>query len=139
MIEILEKDQDSEKNSFFCAGVFITEVQKIFKNMILNPFERQKNLLYLKHNTEKISFLNSITPTLRGGGKKRKKKTYTKPKKIKHVKKKMKLKILTYYEVKDGKIKIKKKKSPQAQGCYMAEHQDRLTCGKTGLTLVRKI
>jgi len=42
---------------------------------------------------------------LRGGGKKRKKKTYTTPKKIKHKRKKVKLAVLKYYKVDDnGKI-----------------------------------
>lgn len=36
---------------------------------------------------------------LRGGGKKRKKKVYTKPKKIKHKHKKSKLATLKYYQV----------------------------------------
>merc|ERR1711924_366457 len=39
---------------------------------------------------------------LRGGGKKRKKKTYTKPKKVKHTKKKVKLHVLKYYQVDDS-------------------------------------
>ena len=42
---------------------------------------------------------------LRGGAKKRKKKNYTTPKKIKHKKKKVKLAVLKYYKVDDsGKI-----------------------------------
>ena len=36
---------------------------------------------------------------LLGGGKKRKKKVYTTPKKIKHKRKKVKLAVLKYYEV----------------------------------------
>lgn len=75
---------------------------------------------------------------LKGGGKKRKKKTYTKPKKIKHVRKKLKLKTLKYYSINDGRIEKLKRESPNSLGCFMAEHSDRLTCGKTGLTLVRK-
>ena len=35
----------------------------------------------------------------RGGGKKRKKKNYTTPKKIKHKRKKVKLSVLKYYKV----------------------------------------
>jgi len=40
--------------------------------------------------------------------------------------------------VDDGKIKKLRRESPQSPGSFMAEHSDRLTCGKTGLTLVRK-
>jgi len=52
--------------------------------------------------------------------------------------KKIKLKVLKYYKIENGKIKKMKKESPNSPGCFMAEHSDRLTCGKTGLTLVRK-
>lgn len=44
---------------------------------------------------------------LRGGAKKRKKKVYTTPKKIKHKRKKTKLAILKYYKV-DGDLKIER-------------------------------
>ena len=40
---------------------------------------------------------------LRGGGKKRKKKTYTKPKKVKHVHKKIKLRVLKFYKASRGR------------------------------------
>jgi ubiquitin len=49
---------------------------------------------------------------LRGGGKKRKKKVYTKPKKIRHKHKKNKLATLKYYQVRfstahdDGSLSI---------------------------------
>merc|ERR1719296_79337 len=40
-----------------------------------------------------------LSPELLGGAKKRKKKTYTKPKKIKHKRKKVKLAVLKFYKV----------------------------------------
>ncbi|CAE7771327.1 ubl-1 [Symbiodinium sp. CCMP2592] len=40
-----------------------------------------------------------LSAELSGGGKKRKKKTYTKPKKIKHKRKKVKLAVLKFYKV----------------------------------------
>ena len=50
---------------------------------------------------------------LRGGGKKRKKKVYTTPKKIKHKHKKTKLAILKYYKVDgDGKIERLRRECP---------------------------
>jgi len=53
--------------------------------------------------------------SLRGGGKKRKKKTYTTPKKIKHKRKKVKMSILKYYKVdSDGKIKRLRRECPTA-------------------------
>jgi small subunit ribosomal protein S27Ae len=48
----------------------------------------------------------------RGGGKKRKKKNYTTPKKIKHKHRKVKLAVLKYYKAGLEKIRVKKKTSP---------------------------
>ena len=75
---------------------------------------------------------------LRGGGKKRKKKNYTTPKKIKHKHKKVKLAVLKYYRVDDnGKIHRLRRECPAEEcgaGIFMAAHFDRQYCGKCGLT-----
>merc|ERR1712094_48936 len=85
------------------------------------------------YNIQKESTLHLVLALL-GGGKKRKKKVYTKPKKIKHRKKKEKLAILRCYKVEDdGKITRTRRESPHNPGCFMATHYDRQTC-KTGLT-----
>lgn len=67
---------------------------------------------------------------------KKKKKTYTKPKKTKHVHKKVKLAVLRYYQVdNNGKITRMKQECPQCgAGVFMATHHNRHTCGKCGLT-----
>ncbi len=45
---------------------------------------------------------------------------------------KKKYQIWKLYEVKDGKLSRKNKFSPKAgEGYFLAEHQDRRTCGKT--------
>merc|ERR1719243_545315 len=62
-----------------------------------------------------------------GAGKKRKKKQYTKPKKIKGKHKKVKLAVLKFYKV-DGSDK----------GVFMAMHHDRYYCGRCTLTYVFK-
>ena len=76
---------------------------------------------------------------LRGGGKKRKKKTYTKPKKIKHKYKNVKLAVLKYYKVDGDKVERLRKSCPQ-EGCgpgiLMAQHYDRLYCGKCHYRIV---
>lgn len=76
---------------------------------------------------------------LRGGGKKRKKKTYTKPKKVKHVHKSVKLAVLKFYRVDDnGKVQRLRKSCPNEEcgvGVRMAVHKDRFYCGKCGLTV----
>lgn len=77
---------------------------------------------------------------LLGGGKKRKKKTYTKPKKIKHKHKTVKLAVLKYYKIgADGTVERLRKECPAdtcGAGVFMASHSDRVYCGKCGLTYV---
>ncbi|KAG0315606.1 hypothetical protein BGZ99_007359 [Dissophora globulifera] len=79
---------------------------------------------------------------LLGGGKKRKKKTYTTPKKIKHKKRKVKLAVLKYYQVdNNGKITRLRRECPAetcGAGVFMAWHHDRQYCGHCGLTYVFK-
>lgn len=71
---------------------------------------------------------------LLGGAKKRKKKTYTTPKKIKHKRKKVKMAVLKYYKVDgDGKIQRLRRECPAPScgaGVFMATHKDRTYCGK---------
>ncbi|KPP78750.1 ubiquitin and ribosomal protein S27a precursor-like protein-like [Scleropages formosus] len=75
---------------------------------------------------------------LRGGAKKRKKKSYTTPKKNKHKRKKVKLAVLKYYKVdENGKISRLRRECPADEcgaGVFMASHFDRHYCGKCCLT-----
>merc|ERR1711966_199880 len=91
------------------------------------------------YNIQKDSTLHLVL-RLRGGGKKRKKKVYTKPKKVKHQNKKVKLAFLKLYKVDDaGKVTRLRKECPAAEcgaGVFMANHFDRHYCGKCGLTYV---
>jgi small subunit ribosomal protein S27Ae len=91
------------------------------------------------YNIQKESTLHLVL-RLRGGGKKRKKKVYTKPKKVKHVHKKVKLAFLKLYKVDDaGKVTRLRKECPAPEcgaGVFMANHFDRHYCGKCGLTYV---
>ncbi|KAJ6260435.1 Ubiquitin-40S ribosomal protein [Drechslerella dactyloides] len=64
------------------------------------------------YNIQKESTLHLVL-RLRGGAKKRKKKVYTTPKKIKHKRKKTKLAVLKYYKVdSDGKIERLRRECP---------------------------
>ena len=38
------------------------------------------------------------------------------------------------YEIKDDKIQRKKRFCPKCEGVFLAEHPDRLACGKCGYT-----
>ena len=89
------------------------------------------------YNIQKESTLHLVL-RLRGGAKKRKKKNYTTPKKIKHKHEKVNLPDLKYYSVDDnGKIHRLRRECPAEEcgaGVFMAAHFDRQYCGKCGLT-----
>lgn len=76
------------------------------------------------YNIQKESTLHLVL-RLRGGAKKRKKKTYTTPKKVKHKRKKEKLTILKYYKIEGDKVTRLKKECPE--GCppatFLASHK----------------
>ena len=90
------------------------------------------------YNIQKESPLHLVL-RLRGGAKKRKKKVFSKPKKIKHKKRKVKLASLKYYKV-DGEKVIRLRKECPSETCgagiFMATHHDRHYCGRCGLTFV---
>ncbi|KAK6200916.1 exocyst complex component SEC10 [Scheffersomyces amazonensis] len=83
------------------------------------------------YNIQKESTLHLVL-RLRGGGKKRKKKVYTTPKKIKHKHRKHKLAVLTYYKVDgEGKVERLRRECPQptcGAGVFMANMKDRQYC-----------
>ena len=92
------------------------------------------------YNIQKESTLHLVL-RLRGGmAKKRKKKVYTTPKKIKHKRKKTKLAVLKYYKVDgDGKIERLRRECPTPEcgaGVFMAAMPNRQYCGKCHLTYV---
>jgi small subunit ribosomal protein S27Ae len=90
------------------------------------------------YNIQKESTLHLVL-RLRGGAKKRKKKTYSTPKKVPHEHKKTELAVLGHYRVDDatGKVERLRKECPNPDcgaGTFMAAHADRHACGKCGLT-----
>ena len=89
------------------------------------------------YNIQKESTIQLVLSLL-GGGKKRKKKVYTKPKKAHHKHKKVKLAVLKFYQVdKDGKVNRSRKSCPSeccGAGVRLAVHKDRMHCGKCSLT-----
>jgi len=76
------------------------------------------------YNIQKESTLHLVL-RLRGGAKKRKKKVYTTPKKIKHKRKKTKLAVLKYYKVdSDGKIERLRRECPNDTVCLPVSRGD---------------
>uniref|UniRef100_A0A8I3VZV9 Uncharacterized protein n=1 Tax=Callithrix jacchus TaxID=9483 RepID=A0A8I3VZV9_CALJA len=79
--------------------------------MVLTPCSSQQNK-HQRSQTQRPNLLSlwgtqgaDVLFRLRGGAKKRKKKSYTTPKKNKHKRKKVKLAVLKYYKVdENGKI-----------------------------------
>ncbi|CAI0456201.1 unnamed protein product [Linum tenue] len=74
-----------------------------------------------------------------GGGKKRKKKVFSTPKKEKKDKEKEKLPVLKLYKVVGGGVLERlRKECPKCEpGNFMADHGDRVSCGKCGLSFAR--
>ncbi|KAG0549064.1 hypothetical protein BDA96_01G222600 [Sorghum bicolor] len=93
------------------------------------------------YSVHKEDMLN-LCLRLLGGGKKRKKKTFTTPKKGKHEHKSAGLDaVLGRYRVDEatGKVERLRKECPNAEcgpGVFMAAHADRHACGRCGLTYV---
>ena len=89
------------------------------------------------YNIQKESTLHLVL-RLRGGAKKRKKKVYTTPKKIKHKHRKVKMATLKYYRINDdGSVKQLRRECPSPEcgpGIFMAWHHNRQYCGKCHLT-----
>merc|ERR1712004_181236 len=69
------------------------------------------------------------------GGKKKKKKKQVAKKKKKHVRRKVKLAVLKYYKV-DGD-KVVRLKQQTNYGTFLADHANRLYCGRTHITYVK--
>eukprot|EP00028_Trichosphaerium_sp_Am-I-7-wt_P012139 CAMPEP_0168524932 /NCGR_PEP_ID=MMETSP0405-20121227/10982_1 /TAXON_ID=498012 /ORGANISM="Trichosphaerium sp, Strain Am-I-7 wt" /LENGTH=156 /DNA_ID=CAMNT_0008547309 /DNA_START=36 /DNA_END=506 /DNA_ORIENTATION=+ len=90
------------------------------------------------YNIQKESTLHLVL-RLRGGGRKRKKKQFSTPKRVKRVRQHVKLAVLKYYKVDgNGNVEHLKKQCPQPEcfpGVFMANHADRQYCGKCHLTV----
>ena len=99
------------------------------------PSEEQKlllngKLLTAESKIEENSTL-ALVVALEGGAKGKKKKKDTKKGKKKHHKKKVKLAVLNYYKVEDDKVvRLKQMCKVCPPGTFIAEHEDRLYCGR---------
>jgi small subunit ribosomal protein S27Ae len=100
------------------------------QNLIFNgkSLESGKFLLDYQMGEEENVYL---VISLDGGAKGKKKKKDVKKGKKSHKKRKVKLAILKYYRVEDGKvIRLKQMCKVCPAGTFIAEHADRLYCGR---------
>merc|ERR1712187_12580 len=87
---------------------------------------RPSSMLY--PTNEYLNPSTHLVLALRGGAKKHKKKTYTKPKKVRRVLKKIKMKFLHYFD--DAGNLVKKQCAECEPGTFMAKMADKYYCGK---------
>ena len=113
----------------------LSEIQSQIESQMGIPSEEQKLLLNGKLLTAESKIEDNSTlalvVALEGGAKGKKKKKDTKKGKKKHHKKKVKLAVLNYYKVEDDKVvRLKQMCKVCPPGTFIAEHEDRLYCGR---------
>ena len=113
----------------------LSEIHSQIESQMGIPSEEQKLLLNGKLLTAESKIEDNSTlalvVALEGGAKGKKKKKDTKKGKKKHHKKKVKLAVLNYYKVEDDKVvRLKQMCKVCPPGTFIAEHEDRLYCGR---------
>mgnify|MGYP002868415696 CR=1 FL=1 len=117
----------------------VSELQSAIESQMGIPIEEQKLLSNGKIlSDENLSSNVQLIISLEGGAKGKKKKQTTKKTKKKHVHKKEKLRILKCYKV-DGEkvVRLRRMCEVCPPGTYLAEHEDRLYCGRCGTTYAK--
>ena len=125
-------------HSFLFRSQIEDQVDFAVDRLVFNTAALEDSLTLEQAGLETESSIDALV-ALDGGKRKRKKKVYTKPKKIGHKHKKRSLALLEYYNVEaSGKIKKLKNECDKCEvATYMADHPDRYTCGKCGHMLYR--
>ena len=108
-----------------CLGVPVEEQTLLYNGSVLSS-EQSLSSFGVKDQSE-----IALVISLEGGAKGKKKKKDTKKGKKKHQKKKVPLQALKYYKVEGDKIvRLKQMCKVCPPGTYIAEHEDRLYCGR---------
>ena len=117
----------------------VSDLQLAIQNKMGIPIEEQKLLSNGKLlSNENLSENVQLIVSLEGGAKGKKKKQTTKKTKKKHVHKKEKLRILKCYKV-DGEkvVRLRRMCEVCPPGTFLAEHEDRLYCGRCRTTYAK--
>ena len=117
----------------------VSELQSAIESQMGIPIEEQKLLSNGKIlSDENLSSNVQLIISLEGGAKGKKKKQTTKKTKKKHVHKKEKLRILKCYKV-DGEkvVRLRRMCEVCPPGTFLAEHEDRLYCGRCRTTYAK--
>ena len=117
----------------------VSELQTSIASQMGIPIEEQKLLSNGKLlSDENLSSTVQLIISLEGGAKGKKKKQATKKTKKKHVHKKEKLRILKCYKV-DGEkvVRLRRMCEVCPPGTFLAEHDDRLYCGRCRTTYAK--
>ena len=111
----------------------VSNLKLAIQNRIGITIEEQKLL-----SDENLSETVQLIISLEGGAKGKKKKQTTKKTKKKHVHKKEKLRILKCYKV-DGEkvVRLRRMCEVCPPGTFLAEHDDRLYCGRCRTTYAK--
>ncbi len=121
----------------------VAEVKSQIETLIGVPSEEQKLIfngksliagLLEENGVEDESNIHMVVD-ISGGAKGKKKKKDTKKRKKKHTKKKVKLAVLKYYKVEGDKVV--RLKSQTQYGTFLADHGNRLYCGRTHVTYMK--
>ena len=117
----------------------VSELQSSIASEMGIPIEEQKLLSNGKLlSDENLSSTVQLIISLEGGAKGKKKKQTTKKTKKKHVHKKSKLRILSYYKVDGDKVsRLRRMCEVCPPGTFLAEHDDRLYCGRCRTTYAK--
>ena len=117
----------------------VSELQSAIESQMGIQIEEQKLLSNGKIlSDENLSSNVQLIISLEGGAKGKKKKQTTKKTKKKHVHKKEKLRILKCYKV-DGEkvVRLRRMCEVCPPGTFLAEHEDRLYCGRCRSTYAK--
>jgi len=121
----------------------VAELNNQIENVMGVPCEEQKLIfngktlvegLLLENGLEEESNVYMVVD-IEGGAKGKKKKKDTKKRKKKHTKKKVKLAVLKYYKVEGDKVVRLKQQTNY--GTFLADHGNRLYCGRTHVTYMK--